>query len=92
MRLQARLPQVRCTLDLLTPNSTANFRTDQCVLPSLGFCCTLRQTFACTTGVAVRGLLPLWRASKPSMPNSSNRCFQREIVGAVVCSVSLMAA
>jgi len=29
---------MRCTVDLLTPNSRANLRHDQCVLPSCGFC------------------------------------------------------
>ena len=50
--------RMRCTVDLLTPNSRANLRHDQCVLPSRGFCCTRRATRACTAGVAVRGLLP----------------------------------
>lgn len=34
----------------------------------LGFCCTFRHTWACTLGAAVRGRLPLCRASKPSTP------------------------
>jgi hypothetical protein len=77
---------MRCTLDLLTPISAASLRTDQCVLPSCGFCCTFRHTLACTDGVANRGLLPLCFASSPSIPDSSNRCFQREIVRAVLCN------
>ncbi len=50
---------MRCTVDLLTPNSPANFRQDQWVLPSFGFCCTRRTTRACTAAVAIRGRLPL---------------------------------
>jgi len=79
-----------CTLDLLAPVSAASLRTDQCVLPSLGFCCILRQTLACTVGIAVRGLLPLSSGSSPSMPRCSKRCFQRQIVGAVVRSAFLI--
>src|SRR3954451_8500895 len=83
---------MRWTLDLLTPISAANLRTDQWVLPSFGCCCTFRYILACTAGVAVRGLLPLCCASKPAIPNSSNRCFHRAIVGAVVCRAFLIAA
>ena len=82
--------RMRCTLDLLTPISAANLGTDPCVLPSCGFCCTFRHTLACTAGVAVRGLLPLCCASSPSIPDSSNRCFHRAIVRAVVCRSRLI--
>ena len=36
--------RIRCTVDLLSPNSLASLRQDQCVLPSPGFCCTRRIT------------------------------------------------
>src|SRR3954451_1293287 len=81
---------MRCTLDRLMPVSAASLRTDHCVLPSCGFCWTFRQILACTAGVAVRGLLPLCCGSNPSIPDSSKRCFQREIVGAVVCKLDLI--
>src|SRR6478609_2403216 len=83
---------MRCTLDRLMPVSAASLRTDHCVLPSCGFCWTFRQILACTAGVAVRGLLPLCCGSNPSIPDSSKRCFQREIVGAVVCRLDLIAS
>ena len=38
--------RIRCTVDLLSANSLASFRQDQCVLPSPGFCCTRRITRA----------------------------------------------
>jgi len=46
--------RIRWTVDLLSANSLASFRQDQCVLPSPGFCCTRRITRACTFGVAAR--------------------------------------
>lgn len=79
------------TLDLLRPVAAANLRTDHCVLPSCGFSCTFRHTFACTFGVAVRGLLPLCLGSSTSIPDLSNRRFRREIVRAVVCNSRLIA-
>jgi hypothetical protein len=62
----------------------------ECVPPSCGLRCTMRQIFACTAGVAVRGLLPLCCGSSPSIPASSKHCFQREMVLAVVCKRCLM--
>src|SRR5438445_4249765 len=75
---------MRCTVDLLTPNSPANLRHDQCVLPSLGCCCTRRTTRACTAGVAVRGLLPRCRPSRPANRSRSKRLLQRAMVAALV--------
>ena len=36
--------RIRCPADLLSANSLASFRQDQCVLPSPGGCCTRRIT------------------------------------------------
>ena len=77
-------------MDLLSPSTLASLGHDQCVEPSLGFCCVLRAILACTFASATRGWLPLWRASSPATPASSNLCFQREIVAAVVCSEVLI--
>ena len=80
----------RCTVDLLSPSAAAILRHDQCVDPSEGFCCVLRAMRACTAASATRGWLPLCSGSRPSMPLCSNLCFQREIVGAVVCNVAMI--
>ena len=47
--------------------SAASLRIDQWVLPSAGFCCTLRQTRACTAAVAVRGLLQPSKSVTPEL-------------------------
>ena len=80
------------TLDLLRSVVALNLGTDHCVLPSCGFCCTFRHTFACTLGVAVRGLLSLCLGSSIAIPDFSNCSFQREILRDVVCNSRLIAS
>jgi hypothetical protein len=71
---------MRCTLDRLMPLFGGESTHTTLRTAVLRFLLD-RQMLACTAGVAVRGLLPLCCGSNPSIPDSSKRCFQREIVG-----------
>ena len=77
---------------LLTPRCLASLRQDQCVEPSAGLRRVASRILARSRGVSLDGGWPGRCVSSPSRPWSRKRFFQREMVGAVVSSFSLMAS
>ena len=58
MRPHLACANIRCTVNLLTPSSSASLRREQEALPSEGFFCARRITQPRITGVASPDLLP----------------------------------